>query len=78
MGREKALAFIGICTLAVVFNLKNLSVLVSRGSVAQPPREPALALEVCVCVLSLVPVRWVKLYGLAPISKFVNSSSDLH
>jgi len=27
MGREKALAFVGICTIAVVFLLKNFSVL---------------------------------------------------
>lgn len=42
MGREKALAFLGICAIAVVLNLKNLSILVSREPVAQSPGEPAL------------------------------------
>eukprot|EP00903_Cladosiphon_okamuranus_P005464 g5449.t1 len=59
MAREKALALVVICAVAVIFTLQNLSDVVSRDSVAQTPREPALQLppgaraaKVAICILT--------------------------
>ncbi|CAM9661053.1 unnamed protein product [Scytosiphon promiscuus] len=58
--REKAIAFVGICVVAVVVVLKNVSILYSRGSLVQGRREQpvekaravAKVTKVAICILT--------------------------
>lgn len=55
--REKAIAFVGICAIAVVVVLKNVSVLHSRGSLVQGRREQPVEKVRCVFETSSILLR---------------------